>query len=249
MVCLPPVYRLRHYPAVDDVVLEARRLAETGAEEGTLVWADRQTAGRDQLGRPIDSPPDNLYCAIVLRPDFAARQAPEINFVTALATGSALAESLTSPVTLRYRWPDEVVFGVQRVATVRLLAPPARGDTLPWLVAAVNVNVTTADNPEDATSVRATDSDAELTPARLVEYFARQFLNWINRWADLGFAAILERWTRSADGLKEPRQLRFGQHEWYGVQTRVEADGALILTDTAGAERRISVAEFHGLAR
>ena len=46
---IPPLYELASYDSVDSVVDEAKRLAQQGAEEGTLVWAERQTAGRARL--------------------------------------------------------------------------------------------------------------------------------------------------------------------------------------------------------
>ena len=51
---------------------EAKRLARAGAPEGTLVWAREQTAGRGRRGRAWASPPGNLYCSLILRPDCAA---------------------------------------------------------------------------------------------------------------------------------------------------------------------------------
>ncbi|HUS31055.1 MAG TPA: hypothetical protein VMZ53_21240, partial [Kofleriaceae bacterium] len=47
---------------------EAARLARAGASRGTVVIAERQTAGRGRDGRVWESPPGGLYMSIVLRP-------------------------------------------------------------------------------------------------------------------------------------------------------------------------------------
>ena len=50
-VKLPPAFRLVVLDEVDSTNDEARRLAEGGAEEGTLVWGLSQRKGRGRHGR------------------------------------------------------------------------------------------------------------------------------------------------------------------------------------------------------
>ena len=40
----------------DSTNLAIRRLAEQGAQDGSVLWAARQTAGRGRLGRSFSSP-------------------------------------------------------------------------------------------------------------------------------------------------------------------------------------------------
>ena len=68
---------------------EARRLAEDGAEDGTLVWVREQTKGRGRQGRSFISPPGNLYLSLVLRPDCTVAEAAQLGFVAALGVGVA----------------------------------------------------------------------------------------------------------------------------------------------------------------
>ena len=67
-VNLPPFFSLICLPSVGSTNDEAKRLAEDGAAEGTLVWGLEQTAGRGRRGRGWHSPPGNLYMSAVLRP-------------------------------------------------------------------------------------------------------------------------------------------------------------------------------------
>mgnify|MGYP001021182155 CR=1 FL=1 len=69
---------------------DAYRLAETGAEEGTVVIADHQTSGKGRLGRRWESPPGvNLYCSVVLRPNLLTYEAPQLTFLSAVAVARA----------------------------------------------------------------------------------------------------------------------------------------------------------------
>src|SRR5687768_4009061 len=54
-----------------------RRLAETGAADGTVVFAETQTAGRGRLGKPWFSPPGlNLYASVLFRPSIPLAAVP-----------------------------------------------------------------------------------------------------------------------------------------------------------------------------
>ena len=46
----------------------ARRLADEGAPDGTLVWAKRQTKGKGRMGRRWRSAPGGLYVSWLIRP-------------------------------------------------------------------------------------------------------------------------------------------------------------------------------------
>ena len=60
------VHWLESTASTNDV---AARLAESGAEEGTTVVAETQTAGRGRHGRVWFSPPGaGLYVSVIVRP-------------------------------------------------------------------------------------------------------------------------------------------------------------------------------------
>src|SRR4051794_30485635 len=62
-----------------------------GAEEGTLVAADVQTAGRGRLGRTWEAPSGmSLLFSVVLTPQVAAERLPGLTLVGAQAVIDAL---------------------------------------------------------------------------------------------------------------------------------------------------------------
>lgn len=66
---LAPPFRLIAYDQIGSTNDEAKRLAEAGAEHGTVVWAAEQTAGRGRRGRHWHSPRGNLHSSFLLFPD------------------------------------------------------------------------------------------------------------------------------------------------------------------------------------
>ena len=63
-----PPERLRLYGSLASTNLTAKELALAGAEHGTVVISDTQTAGRGRRGHGFHSPPGGIYVSFVLRP-------------------------------------------------------------------------------------------------------------------------------------------------------------------------------------
>ena len=87
--------RLQYHHELDSTNDEARRLAEAGAEHGTVVLSDHQTAGRGRRGASwVCEPGDGLLFSMVIRPSF-----PKTNWSRiALAAGIGIAETLNARV-------------------------------------------------------------------------------------------------------------------------------------------------------
>lgn len=89
----------------------ALELARQDVAHGTLVVADRQTAGRGRLGRAWYSPPAcNLYWSLVLRPDPASGDAMHYVSWIPLVTGVAIARALGALGVARVslKWPNDI---------------------------------------------------------------------------------------------------------------------------------------------
>ena len=71
---------------IDSTQNAARALADAGAPEGTVVWAEHQTRGRGRLGRSwADEPGSALLISIILRPGSPVSHLPQISLLAGLA--------------------------------------------------------------------------------------------------------------------------------------------------------------------
>lgn len=127
----------------------AFRMAEEGAEEGTVVIAEAQTGGKGRLGRTWLSPPGvNLYCSIILRPPIQPVAAPQLTFLSAVAVARAI-EKLTA-LQARIKWPNDILIDGIKIAGL-LNEMSAETDKVNFVILGigVNLNMTPEQFPDD----------------------------------------------------------------------------------------------------
>lgn len=244
---LPPAYRLVALDRVSSSNDEAKRRAEEGAEDGTLVWAREQLEGRGRQGRTWSSPPGNLYLSMVLRPDCSPAEAAQLGFVAALGLGGGVGSVAPPMVEVRYKWPNDVLFNRRKGAGILLESRMDASGGVDWLVLGLGVNVTSF--PEDAafpaTSLEFEGAPPEVDAVSLLEAFARHFLTWSNRWLEDGFAPIREAWLNHAYGLGEILQARLPGETLSGRFRDLDDSGALQLELADGAVRSIAAGDIY----
>lgn len=244
---LPPAYRLVAMDRVESSNDEARKLAEQGAEDGTLVWVKEQTKGRGRQGRSFISPPGNLYLSLVLRPDCTVAEAAQLSFVAALGVGEAVGSVALPGVEVLYKWPNDVLFSGRKGAGILLESRMSPEGALDWLVLGVGVNVKSFPEGLDveATSLQYEGAPPDLDEVDMLEAFARHFLGWVNRWLEDGFAPVRQAWLHHAKGLGETIEVRLPRETLTGVFRDLDAQGALLLELPDGNTRAIAAGDVY----
>ena len=152
---LPGIAQTLHLPVTDSTQNVARFLARQGAPHGTLVWADRQTAGKGRLERKWESAPGGLYVSLILRPAFPPARLAELSLATAGAAARALGDLGGIQTAVK---PPNDVYAVKSGKARKLcgILAEASGDSrkTDWVVLGVGVNVNNAPRPAGATSLR-----------------------------------------------------------------------------------------------
>ena len=128
--------RLLFYQETTSTMDEAVRQAEAGAQEGTVVVAERQTAGRGRFGRSWVSRQGNLYLSIVLRPTLQ-----NLPFLGSLA-GVAVARAIRKSTGLQphIKWPNDVILDGKKAGGI-LVESAVEGETVRYGVVGIGINV------------------------------------------------------------------------------------------------------------
>lgn len=241
---LPPAYRVIALDAVDSTNEEAKRRARAGAEDGALIWAREQTAGRGRSGHKWDSPRGNLYFSLILRPECAAAEAAQLSFVAAVAVNETLATLLPPLFDVRFKWPNDILLNDRKVGGLLLETEGAGRGTLDWLVLGIGINLVSHPErtPFPATDLRF-ETGSAFPPEAALEAFGRFFQSWANCWLDEGFAPIREAWKARAKGIGESIIVRLPRQRLRGTFADLDGDGALLLDLPQDGRRRVTAGE------
>jgi len=240
---LPHPFRLIAYETIGSTNDELKRLAREGADEGLVIIAERQTAGRGRRGRNWVSPPGNLYSSTLIRPDCRASTAAQLGFVAALGVAGAIDE-LAPHVDLRCKWPNDLLANGKKISGILLETEMVAGDRPDFVILGIGVNLASSprDTPYPATSL-AEEGAPGVTPAMMAAALIRHFAAWLTAWREGGFAPIREAWLARAMGLGEAIQVRLERDTLAGRFLDLDDDGALLLGLPEGS-RRIAAGEI-----
>ncbi|SEA53450.1 BirA family transcriptional regulator, biotin operon repressor / biotin-[acetyl-CoA-carboxylase] ligase [Desulfuromusa kysingii] len=230
------------FPVIDSTNVQARRLADEGALEGTVVVADQQSAGRGRLGRRWESPFGvNLYCSIILRPDIPVQQAPQLTFLSAVAVAETLNEICN--LTAEVKWPNDILVNGAKISGL-LNEMSAETEQIHFVILGVGINLNMAADqfPRElnypVTSVLlATEEKVD----RLL--FLRTFLQRLDAcYAELltqGFAPVRRRWESLCNVINRQVDVDLGAEVLRGTVVGLDPEGALRLQLENGEIKKI----------
>jgi BirA family biotin operon repressor/biotin-[acetyl-CoA-carboxylase] ligase len=216
-------------PLTDSTNDDAKRLAADGAPEGTVVVAERQTAGRGRLGRTWDSPEGlGLYLSVLLRPVETAPLLGRYSIATAVATCEACRRLAGKRVVLK--WPNDVLAGGAKVAGILAELRQGRSGAELVLGIGINVNQRSQDFPPDvrtrATSLRMLASEDDPLDRESVAVGLLESLDDTIGRMRASFSDVADRFLRYAPAASGSR-----------VRLAAGGEGSTIGLDSSGALR------------
>ena len=117
----------------------AREWALAGAPDGAVVTARHQTQGRGRREREWDSPAGvGLYASVILRPDWAATDAPKLAILAGMAAFYALERAGVKD--LRIKWPNDILTNGRKICGV-LVEPRIGEGRIEFAVLGIGINV------------------------------------------------------------------------------------------------------------
>ncbi len=233
-------WQIHRYEVVTSTNDVAAQLAEQGADEGCVVVAEAQSAGRGRHGRAWLSPAGaGLYVSAVLRP-----RADVVPLVT-IAAGVGIAEGIKAATGLdpTLKWPNDVFVGGRKLAGI-LAEAGSSATGVPHVVVGFGINVLPAAFPPEVAS-RATSLEGELGRPIDSHLLLGACLDGLAiRYADLRSAraaSVADAWrARAATMLRRQVEWHLGDTFARGVAESIDDTGALLVRTEAGVVRVIS---------
>jgi BirA family biotin operon repressor/biotin-[acetyl-CoA-carboxylase] ligase len=216
-------------------------LAMAGAEDGTAVLADAQTAGRGRYGRGWHSPPGaGLYLSIIL----TSTQSPYLTLTAGVAVAEAVRRS--TGLAVEIKWPNDIVVPGGPSQRWRKLAgilveTTRVGSVAERTMLGIGINLRRAERPPELAR-RVSSLEEELSrpvdrATVLVEVLA-SLAEWRQRLIGGDIGGILRRWRALAPSTCGARVAWTAQGPREGITTGIDDDGALLVrTGNGGIER------------
>jgi BirA family transcriptional regulator, biotin operon repressor / biotin---[acetyl-CoA-carboxylase] ligase len=127
------------YESIDSTNTCAKTLASTGIEEGTVVVAEYQTAGRGRLGRTWQAEPgNNLLFSIIIRPKLEINKIGLLPFFAAVGVAQAL-EIITGK-RFECKWPNDILLNGKKCCGI-LMESSFQNNMLEYAIIGIGINV------------------------------------------------------------------------------------------------------------
>lgn len=222
-----PRLHLRETGSTND---RARAAAAAGAPHGTLVTADRQTAGRGRQGRSWSAPAGHaLLMSLVVR------DPPRLLPLAAAVAVADCCVQLAAQRAVTIKWPNDVLLDGRKVAGILAEGRPQEG----WAVLGIGLNVAVrlADLPPELHDTAAT---LGLEPSQR-EAVLETLLEALQRSLALPAGDLLDAW-RARDALLGHEVSWAGGS---GTAAGVDGDGRLIVGLPGGGRTALDAGEVH----
>lgn len=129
---------------VDSTNEEVKRLAAKGGENGSVVTAEQQTAGKGRFGRVWSSDNGGLYFTVLLKPNLPPSDIASIT----LASGYAVCQAIIAYTGLqaRVKWPNDIIIGTKKVCGI-LTEMAAQSDRIDYVAIGIGINLNHTEFP------------------------------------------------------------------------------------------------------
>ena len=231
--------------SVDSTNQVVKKMAEEGAREGTLVIADRQTAGKGRSGRVWETPRGSAVAmTLLLRPPLPPERISMVTLVMGMAVAEAVRE--TTGLDAGLKWPNDVVIGSKKVCGI-LTEMSAEMTCVNYIVIGVGINVNMTSFPEEISGIAtslALESKKEWPRAPLIACVMKHFEAFYEAFLESGdLAPLKERYNRLLVNAGREVKVMDPQGSYTGTASGIDDLGRLIVTDSEGRIKEVYAGE------
>jgi BirA family biotin operon repressor/biotin-[acetyl-CoA-carboxylase] ligase len=235
-------HSIHYYTTVSSTNNEAKRLANEGCPEGTIVLAEEQKSGRGRLARGWFSPyARGIWFSVVLRPKFPPQEAPKCTLLAAVAIARAIR---AMGVNCGIKWPNDILFNGKKLVGI-LTEMNAEMDAINYIVIGMGINVNTdaGEFPEELRDIAASLSTVlgrKVSRSDLFIALLHELESLYELVSQEGFSPILSEWRTLSATLGHMVDVFGINRSFSGLALDIDTDGALIVETEAGLEKVIA---------
>lgn len=233
------------YEVIDSTNNEAKRLAEAGAENGTLLVTELQEHGKGRRGRVWSSPPKTaVMMSILLRPDLPPEKVSSVTLVMGMAVAKACRNFCG--VESCIKWPNDVVVDGKKICGI-LTEMSSEIGAINYLVCGAGINANITEFPEELRD--KADSLCHLTGrhidrAGLIGECMKQFEYYYEKYLETGDVSLfLEEYNELLAGKDDRVRVLEPGNEHDGIARGINGKGELLVELPDGSLEQVYAGE------
>ena len=235
--------RVYYFEEIDSTQNFAQQIALDKKENGTIIIAEKQTAGRGRLERKWISPKGGMWFSLIIHPEFDVSSATLIPIVGAVALAKSIKSILNTDVSVK--WPNDITLKGKKVAGM-LVDASFQANNIDYLILGIGINfdidskkiekrLSKSPNFYGVNSLRKKDD--ETPPKLLLKEFLMQFekiLLQLNRGEK---SKIVKEWMKRTDSTGRKITINTSDGKIFGISQGIDNDGALKLKTSKGVKK------------
>lgn len=229
---------LIYYEKTDSTNTLAKKLANEGAKEGTVVVAEEQSGGRGRLNRSFLSPfAQGLWFSLILRPPFLPMEVSKMTLLAAVAITHALRQQ---GLECGIKWPNDILVHDKKIVGI-LTELNASMEKINYLIMGIGINtgITKKMLPRDLKKT-VTSFAMENVPVNRTQLLRDIFCDLEHYYFEAekeGFSPILEEWKKLSCMLGKDVEVAMPDRTFSGTAVDLDESGNLLVRTDSGIER------------
>ncbi|MCB1669334.1 MAG: bifunctional biotin--[acetyl-CoA-carboxylase] ligase/biotin operon repressor BirA [Porticoccaceae bacterium] len=239
--------KLRIELSVESTNKLAREVAEEGGATGSVLLAERQTAGRGRRGRQWQSPfGRNIYLSVVWGFDSGVEALEGLSLAVGVAVCCAAERCGASG--LQLKWPNDLLFKARKVGGILL---EVVGDPSGFCQVVIGVGLNTGMGADEIRNIDQPWGNLEAAAVAPIDRSVLagcvldELLMLLHCYERTGFAPFRSAWMDRDAFTDTPVRLLLGSREVEGVARGVSNSGALLLEEGLAGQGEV-VRQYSG---
>jgi len=232
--------RVYYFEEIDSTQNFAQQIALGKKEDGTIVIAEKQTAGRGRLERKWTSPQGGIWFSLIIHPKFDVSTSTLVPIAGAVALAKSIKSILNIDVSVK--WPNDITLHGKKVAGM-LVDASFQANNIDYLVLGIGINfdidskklekrLSKSPNFYGVDSLRKKGDT--IPPKSLLKEFLVQFEKILASLHKGEKSKIVKEWMKRAEKLGKKITINTSNGKISGISKGIDNDGALKLKTSKG---------------
>lgn len=231
------------FKTIDSTNTFAKKLAQLGAAEGSVVISEEQTAGKGRLGRKFFSPSHTgIYITIILRPKMPLEKSTLITSCAAVAVAKTI-DSIAN-VNSNIKWVNDIYINDKKACGILTEAGlDFETNTLDYVIVGIGINVSNESFPEALKDIATSLFIESHQPINRSELVAELLNNLEKEYYDIENLSFLQEYRRRSNVIGSDITVLCGNNKYDAHAVDIDNDARLIVTTDDGKTHALNSGE------